>query len=482
MLNLLLNGKKTIPDFYRSDLQNELDLIWEFQKQFYPDLFTEEFKKELTGKGQKATATIFWARHGFNTAENKGKRDEKKRQAYQWRVEALSKQLTKEEVAFVIADINNNLYNSSGYLGAISDRSKELYFNQLTVGEYLYQQLESNPHARLKSQVFYRKDYMDEFEIIWETQKQFHAELTDELKKEIRDIVIFYQRKLKSQKGLISICEYENKLVDIQVKGKQVQKLVGLRVAPKSSPLFQEFKIWQILHHLEFKNKTTKALFIPDLEEKTKMFEELNLKGNLKIERLLETIGCKPKEWESNYAEVEGNRTNQVLFDAYLEILQQAGYDEELFKLSGKDDISVNALKTPANELHDMVRRIFDVLEINTQCLCFDAQLDGEDFENQPAYQLWHLLYAYEVDESASGNEKLYELLHKKFGFSLEQSKLLGKVSFALDYGSLSTKAMRKIYPFLAAGHPLSGSHKDKAIVMTNPCGLSPFKKFIDQR
>jgi hypothetical protein len=34
----------------------------------------------------------------------------------------------------------------------------------------------------------------------------------------------------------------------------------------------------------------------------------------------------------------------------------------------------------------------------------------------QSSYQLWHLLHAYEGDDSPSGNEKLYELLEKKFG------------------------------------------------------------------
>jgi CRISPR-associated endonuclease Csn1 len=68
---------------------------------------------------------------------------EKKRelQAYEWRSKAISEKLEKEEAAYVITEINNNLNNSSGYLGAISDRSKELYFNKETVGQYLYRQL-----------------------------------------------------------------------------------------------------------------------------------------------------------------------------------------------------------------------------------------------------------------------------------------------------------------------------------------------------
>lgn len=65
--------------------------------------------------------------------------------------------------------------------------------------------LDEDPNHSLKNKVFYRQDYLDEFEKIWETQAKYHSELTPELKKEVRDIVIFYQRPLKSQKGLISI-------------------------------------------------------------------------------------------------------------------------------------------------------------------------------------------------------------------------------------------------------------------------------------
>src|SRR5690606_30798660 len=108
-----------------------------------------------------------------------------------------------------LTEINANINNSSGYLGAISDRSKELFFNKETVGQNQYKQLLKNPHTRLKNQVFYRQDYLDEFEAIWQEQSKHHPELTEVLKSELRDIIIFYQRKLKSQKGLISFCEFE---------------------------------------------------------------------------------------------------------------------------------------------------------------------------------------------------------------------------------------------------------------------------------
>src|SRR5262249_26465122 len=144
---LMREGKRRLPDYYRSDLQSELDDVWNFQKQFYPEILTDEFRKEIEGKGQRATAASFWGKHKFNTAEIKGTRDEKKLKAYEWRSKDVNEQLSREEVAYVITEINSNINNSSGYLGAISDRSKELYFNKQTVGQYLYTQLKNSPHA-----------------------------------------------------------------------------------------------------------------------------------------------------------------------------------------------------------------------------------------------------------------------------------------------------------------------------------------------
>ncbi|WP_018626154.1 type II CRISPR RNA-guided endonuclease Cas9 [Niabella aurantiaca] len=456
---LLKGGKKYLPDFYRSDLNTELDKVWDFQKQFYPEILTDEFKKHLEGKGQRATSAAFWGQYGFNTAENKGSREEKKLKAYQWRSEAVAKQLAKDEVAYVITEINNDFNKSSGYLGAISDRSKELFFNKQTVGQYLFQQLKQNPHTRLKGQVFYRQDYLDEFETIWETQAKFHPQLTRELKEEIRDVVIFYQRKLKSQKGLVSFCEFESREIEVEKNGRITKKRIGLRVAPKSSPLFQEFKIWQVLNNLEFRNKSTKEVFVPDMDAKQQLFDELNIKGNLLASDAIKILGYKSKEWEANYHTLEGNRTNKALYDAYLKILELEGYDEDLLKLSGSDDIDVSKIEKPASEIKQMVQSVFDVLGINSAVLEFDAEMDGKEFEQQPLYQLWHLLYSAEDDNKKYLQEDIFTFgnndislkkkLSGKFGFKPEHTKILVNVALGDDYGSLSSKAMRKIYPFI---------------------------------
>ena len=109
------------------------------------------------------------------------KREELKLENFQWRVKALSERMNPEELAIVLQEINEQISNSSGYLGAISDRSKELYFNRQTVGQYQMAVLDNNPNIGLRNMVFYRQDYLDEFNTIWEKQAEFHKELTEDL-------------------------------------------------------------------------------------------------------------------------------------------------------------------------------------------------------------------------------------------------------------------------------------------------------------
>jgi CRISPR-associated endonuclease Csn1 len=223
-LQLLNAGKKYFPDFYRSDLQAEFDQIWSKQALFYPEIFTETLKEALQGKNEKATWVIcrdnfswteterVWneleAKHENIVKEKRlvgikreGNIQEQKLENFIWREKALSEKMHPEQIAVILSKINSQINNSSGYLGTISDRSKELYFNKQTVGQYQMVVLNNNPNAGLRNMVFYRQDYLDEFNTIWEEQAKYHPELTDELKTEIRDIVIFYQRRLKSQKA-----------------------------------------------------------------------------------------------------------------------------------------------------------------------------------------------------------------------------------------------------------------------------------------
>lgn len=433
----LSEGKKHLPDYYRSDLQAEFDKIWKTQKTHYPEILTEELYENLKGKNKGQTWKICEEPFGIKGISQKGTPQEKKLEAYTWRVAGLTEKLDLEHLAIVLQEINFQINQSSGYLGEISDRSKELYFNKQTIGQYLYNQVKKNIRARLKRQVFYRQDYLDEFETIWETQRKFHPELTDKLKEEIRDTIIFYQRKLKSQKGLIGFCEFERKEIDVTEDGKQKKKTIGARVIPKSSPLFQEFKIWQNLNALRITNKKTGEKYQFDQATKQAVFEELNLKGNLKANEFLKLVAKKPSDWELNFEEVEGNRTNAALYEAYIKMMLMEGHEIDTKKLS-------------AQELKSVIADFFQIHIISNEILDFNSELDGVAFEKQPAFKLWHVLYSFQDDPMKPGHiEKLYAKLKADFGFKREFAKILENVPLSDDYASLSTKAIRKIFPFI---------------------------------
>ncbi|MDE5611747.1 MAG: type II CRISPR RNA-guided endonuclease Cas9, partial [Odoribacter sp.] len=183
-LQLLEEGKKYFPDFYRSDLQNELDRIWTKQQEYYPEILTDTLKEELRGKKRDAVWAIcsnhfVWKEihtkwdndngrneqveqeHRLEGIYSKRKREDAKKENLQWRAQGLKEQLSLEQLVIVLQEINTQINASSGYLGAISDRSKELYFSHQTVGQYQMQILSRNPNASLRNMVFYRQDYLD---------------------------------------------------------------------------------------------------------------------------------------------------------------------------------------------------------------------------------------------------------------------------------------------------------------------------------
>ena len=182
-LQLLQEGKRRLPDFYRSDLQNEFDIVWNHQRQYYPYELSDWLKEELKGKNKTQSWAICAKPLSLVGIKRTTKGQELKLENYQWRSDAIHKQLGLEELAIVLQEINGQINNASGYLGDISDRSKELYFNHQTVGQFQMAQLDKNPNFSLKNQVFYRQDYLNEFETIWETQAKYHPELTPEFKK-----------------------------------------------------------------------------------------------------------------------------------------------------------------------------------------------------------------------------------------------------------------------------------------------------------
>lgn len=419
---LTSQGKYNLPEFYKSDLQYEFDKVWTFQQQFYPDILTDVLKDELSGKNEKQTWAICQKPFNISGIKRTTKGKDLLKENHEWRAKALKEKLDLEKLAIVLQKINSQLKNADSYLGKISDRSKELFFKKQTVGQYQLEQLMLHPGTSLKNQVFYRQDYIDEFNRIWDTQSAFHPEMTQDRKNTIRDIIIFYQRPLKSQKHLVSFCEFEK----------------TRRVCPKSSPIFQEFKIWQNLNNLKIDGKYL------TIEDKELLFNELCLKKSLSKTEIIKLLFGKSGDHFSNFKELEGNRTQCALFNAYSKIITDSGHGEYDFS------------KIKADKIHELASTVFTALGYNTDILDFDSSKTGKEMEGQALYRLWHLIYSYTGDNSKSGNEALINKLHEEFGFAPEHAKILANVTFEDDYGNLSTKAISRILPYMKEGSEYS--------------------------
>ena len=288
---------------------------------------------------------------------------------------------------------------------------------------------------------------MDEFNRIWEKQAEFHPELTDDLKKEIRDVVIFYQRRLKSQKDLIAYCEFESSEKEVILEnGKKKTILVGSKVIPRSSPLFQNFKIWQQLNNVEISvrrgsrkqdNCLIEGKRLLLAEEKELLATELSIKEKLSKTEILNLLFEKPTDLELNFKFLDGNKTGYALYKAYSDIMERTGHNPINFKDS-------------ASDIYEQVSTVFASLGWKTDYLKFDF---SSSLDKQGYYRLWHLLYSFEGDNTEMGNGKLIQKIMDWTGMDKEYAMLLANVSFLEDYGNLSAKAISKILPHLKEGN-----------------------------
>ncbi len=441
-LSLLKSGKKYVPQFYRSDLKDELSRIWNFQKEFHPDILTDEFRSKIEDAGRNEVSKAFYSVYKIYTEDNKGQL--RKYRSYEWRSEALEGRLEPAILAYVIADVSGQIKASSGYLAAISDRSKELMSGGMTVGQYLYSHIKADPHFSTRNLVFYRNDYAAEFNRLWETQSGFHPELTPALKDRIRDEIIFYQRRLKSQKNLISVCEFEGRKRTITVEGKEKEVVLGPKVAPKSSLVFQEFKIWQVLNNVVITDKETgeQRYLLPD--EMNLLAGELRNREKLSSAEALKLLFRSVRGKDLNFKNLEGNVTFAAFVSKFVEIANLI------------DDTEYDVKKMSAEDALDLVRKVFEREKFNTAVLDFDALLPKDRFESQPLFKLWHLLYSYEGDDSRTGYESLVAKISSITGMPEEFARMVSSITFKEDYGSLSHKAMRRILPFMKQGHSYS--------------------------
>ena len=163
-----------------------------------------------------------------------------------------------------------------------------------TLGAYLFEiyPKENQPFQdgleRIRNRYTTRKMYVDEFELIWNKQAQFHAELTNELKTLFggrkldgykEDGILFHQRPLRSQKHLVGNCSFEPR------KTK----------CPISAIPFEQFRVWQWVNTVEYNGKKISQ------EEKEKIVEFLFANEKPEFKKIRKVIGKESAEFKFNY-------------------------------------------------------------------------------------------------------------------------------------------------------------------------------------
>ncbi len=335
---------------------------------------------------------------------------------YELRHKALEEKISLEELARVWFHLNQKRgyidsrkatgeeETNTDYVERIKNRSKHLYENYKTVGSYFYDKLKQNPIYRIKSgndkeNIFLVDDYKLEFDLIWEKQKEYYPDfLTDVNKEEVRNEIIYYKRKLKSQKHLIGDCRFEK----------------GHKCMPVSSPIAQELRLWQDVNKLVITNYSNEV-FYPTKEQKQELFTYLSENDKLTTKDVLKKLDF-PSGREGYKINYEKQITGYVFRTKLNAVFKESNLDF-----------------TPYNN--------------------FDST--AKDFANHPFYLLWHLLYA--TDEP----KDLKKTLIEKYSFSNDVAEKIMKLPIKNDFAALSSRAGRKLLPHLREGMIYSDACKN---------------------
>ncbi len=308
------------------------------------------------------------------------------------------------------------------------------------LSEYFLIKLKENRNYRIRNKVVLRKRYQSEFDKIWETQSKYYsilnntpseqlntivsfifpgnsdsqiklrkAALEGGLKYLIRNQIIYFQRELKDQSDLIGFCRFEK----------------DQKVAAKSHPSFQEFKIWEQINKLSINTKTQ--------------------------------IGTKKNgEAKFEYSDVLlSTDLKQYLFD---ELNKRKEVSGKGFYVKLEKEKIITKNQSFLNGIHRDAK-----LKGNETLLFLKKQL-GEWFEKLKLDDTNNLILLWEILYNSKGNEydlnserckAIKEFIIRNCGEVENIDKLtirFAKIKFARNYGSLSLKAIENILPLMRAG------------------------------
>ena len=332
---------------------------------------------------------------------------------------------------------------------AIKEKTEQALKTQAkTVGEYIFERLLEHPIQKIKGawiKTIDRSFYKSELKAILQTQATFHSELTDVqlfsdcvhelypknethqkalLEQSASDCfshlfiedLLFYQRPLKPKPSSHPDCPYESRyyLKD----GQKVRKAV--KCISKSHPIYQEFRLWQFVHHLRIFEKGAPAQGVFETDVTEQFFSS-------------------EKDWVD-------------LFD-FLKDSKEVTQKQVLRFLVREQKIEKNQLQK--YRWNDVANKKYPLNETRAALLSRlkkVAHLKASSFLNyEMEVALWHLIYSIK-----DPNEYLQALKTFARKNKLDAPSFVGSFSqfppFPKAAASYSEKALKKILPLMRLG------------------------------
>lgn len=319
-------------------------------------------------------------------------------------------------------ELFNRLYKEE-FKGAvkrgISDLDKLISDLQCnTLGQafwILYKKDRNNADNKIRTKYTSREEhYLHEFEVICKTQgldgineaKKDPSERYSGIVKELYK-AIFYQRPLKSQKGLIGKCSLEPNRVRCSV----------------SRPEYELFRMYSFINTIKLKEPTAEKFRFLTQKERADIKSAFlrKSKPTFEFNDIKKILGL-----DNHYNYKDKSTVSGCPTISNLRIVFGDEWDEMEFKYETK------------NAKGEIVRRTVDYEDI------------------------WHVLSTFTSDE------KLIDFAKNKLQLSQKDAEKFSKIHLKKDYASLSLYAIKKILPYLEKGllysHAVFMANMDKII------------------
>lgn len=316
----------------------------------------------------------------------------------------------KKDPTFTIKDIPIDRSHYENEIRAILDKQVELY----------------NTHG---------KPLADEAKIMAIAAKLYPGEnpaRRDELSKKslsyiLLDDIIYFQRPLRSEKGSIANCRYEKKNYRFKDQ-KGLSHQAYYAAAPVSSPVFQEFRIWQTVNNIRLMKREDRD---GNGRLKTDVDVSSGIINQAVIEKLYELFDSKESVSQKQILDVitkaKGTKATDPKYnvDNYLISLFRRREDSEL----------------PGNETKAMIVRALKRAEMS------ETEMNALLSDSDKYEKLWHILYSLEDPKHVIKALVTQLGIDEKDAMSISRTR-----AFKSGYGSLSQKAMKRLLPLMRSG------------------------------